>query len=244
MKSRIGWVDRSGQVRYTEGMKTWAILTLLLSWPAAWAVEKCDHDLESVMMYEQRILSQLKEGDAQMRKEARPAVMDALVCLIDVQQNSRDFTRYVANSFLQTFLGNGQVQGVPIDQRYKQVSDLLLKMAEYSKDPAHLLMLEAHSKGEWGLYALMCEKGSTAYCSDFLPDTKRITKQAPLVAASSMLLLKTAYFKLNGSQQRKVFERIRELYRSIDKEDTLKRRMIDSIYNEVLPSAPPLGMLG
>ncbi len=237
-------MDQSGQVRYNSDMKTCLILLLMMSWSTARAVEKCDHDLESVMMYEQRILSQLKEGDEHMRKEARPAVMDALVCLIDIQQNSLGFTRYVTNSFLQTFLGNGQVQGVPVDQRYKQVSDLLLKMAEYSKDPAHLLMLEAHSKGEWGLYALMCEKGSTAYCSDFLPDIKHISKQTPLVAASSMLLLKTAYFKLNGPQQRKVFERIRELYRTIDKEDTLKRRVIDSIYNEVLPSAPPLGMLG
>lgn len=205
--------------------------------------ESCDHDLESVTMHEQRALAVLKAADKVMSKEARMKVLESLTCLIEIQQKGEGLTKYIANSFLQTFLGAGQIKGVPLDDRYKQVSDLLVKMAEYSKDPAHMLMLEAHSKGEWGLYSLMCEKGSTEYCSDFLPEAGKISAQPPLIAASSMLLLKTAYFKLSGEQQRKVGQRIRSLYESIDKNDVLKRRVIESIYKDVFPAWQPLGLL-
>lgn len=193
------------------------------------------------MLHEQRILEAVKSD--KIAKAGAEEAFKSFMCLLEIQEKSEGYLKVLANSFLRPFMGSGQIAGVPLDQRYATVSRLLKRLTELNKDPVHTSLLEAHARGEWGLYKLFCEQGSVEYCSEFLPDEKLIGKMNSMTGASSMILLKVAYLKLRGPQQNKVAERLRNLYRTIGNEDQLKRRVIEDIYRELFSAPMPVGML-
>jgi hypothetical protein len=103
--------------------------------------------------------------------------------------------------------------------------------------------MAAHSRGSWGFYALFCEQGDVEFCTTFLPDESRVKEESPLLAASSMILLRKAFYVLKGKQKQEVADRIKQIYRDIPLDNSLKRKVIDQIYSEIFAPPTPLSLL-
>lgn len=88
-------------------------------------------------------------------------------------------------------------------------------------------------EGTWGYYERMCNPKDAESCIVFLPDEEQIKAESPIIGSSSMILLKNAYAKLAGEDRKFVETRIRNLYKSISKKETLKRKTIEQIYQEL-----------
>src|SRR6202000_807848 len=141
-----------------------------------------------------------------------------------------DDLKVLANSFLRPIFGGPQTPGLPNDHRYKIIADELTKISNHVSHPLDSGVMAAHSRGAWKLYALFCEQGDVEFCTTFLPDQNRIEEESPLLAPSSMLTLRQASHSLTGKQKEEVAERIRQIYKTLPVDNSLKRKVIDQIY--------------
>jgi hypothetical protein len=163
---------------------------------------------------------------------------DPLACILRMQEEADGFSRYMASSFLKDLMGGDQIAGVIKDARYKKVAKTLSELTLRSKTPLKDSVVAEFARGDWTFYKLFCEEGDTSFCSTFLPDESRVKREAPLLAAASLMRLKKAYHVLSGEEREKVAARIRNLYREIPIEEKLTRRFIDQIYLELFGPVP------
>jgi hypothetical protein len=144
----------------------------------------------------------------------------------------------MASSFLKTLMGGDQIAGVMRDARYKKVAQTLSELTLRNKTPLKNSVVAEFARGDWTFYKLFCEEGDTSFCSTFLPDESRVKREAPLLAAASLMRLKKAYHVLSGEEREKVAARIKNLYREIPAEEKLTRQFIDQIYLELFGPSP------
>jgi hypothetical protein len=196
---------------------------------------ECNLEAESLNRYEQDILNAADARD--YRKMAPP-----LACMLQMQTESDGMSRYMASSFLRPLLGGAQTPGLTKDPRYKVVSHVLEELAMHASDGVQRSFVTEFSQGDWRFYTLFCEQGNTEFCSIFLPDESKVSAEAPLLAAASMLRLRKAYQVLKGEQRELVAQRLKNLYRDIPRSSALKRKFIEQIYNELFPAPIPLSM--
>jgi hypothetical protein len=163
---------------------------------------------------------------------------DPLACILRMQEEADGFSRYMASSFLKALMGGDQIASVIKDARYKKVAKTLNELTLRSKTPLKDSVVAEFARGDWTFYKLFCEEGDTSFCSTFLPDESRVKREAPLLAAASLMRLKKAYHVLSGEEREKVAARIKNLYREIPVEEKLTRRFIDQIYLELFGPAP------
>lgn len=163
---------------------------------------------------------------------------DPLACILRMQEEADGFSRYMASSFLKALMGGDQIAGVIKDARYKKVAKTLSELTLRSKTPLKDSVVAEFARGDWTFYKLFCEEGDTSFCSTFLPDESRVKREAPLLAAASLMRLKKAYHVLSGEEREKVAARIKNLYREIPVEEKLTRQFIDQIYLELFGPAP------
>lgn len=126
------------------------------------------------------------------------------------------------------------------DRRYQVIADELTKISTHSKLDNSLMA--AHSRGAWGFYKLFCEQGDIEYCATMLPSEDQVKKESDLLAASSMLTLRKAYYILDGKQKDEIAARIRQIYRNLPLDKSLKRKVIDQIYSELFAPSLPLSL--
>ena len=201
----------------------------------------CELTAAALMKYERQILSLTEKFAQHDGTEFLKAVSPPLNCVLQIQEKGEDYLRILANSFLKPLLGGGQIQGVPSDPRYLKFSRAMTKVAEQSSNVLRDSLPAAHLRGAWGLYQGFCGPNNNSYCVDFLPSEDLIDRQSPLLGASSIIMLRQAYYVLDGKGREDVAHRIRNLYRKIPTSDHLKRKVISEIYQELFPQvANPL----
>ncbi|MGE3682611.1 MAG: hypothetical protein AB7G93_12870 [Bdellovibrionales bacterium] len=198
---------------------------------------ECDFEPEALNRYEHEILAAAQAGDA--KKLAAP-----LVCVLQMQTESEGIARYLSSSFLRPILGGSQTPGLAKDKRYELVAKALERLALRAPDVVQSSFLTEFSRGDWRFYTLFCEQGNTEFCSVFLPDANKVTGEPPLLAAASMMRLRKAYQVLKGEQREHVALRLKQLYRDIPASSSLKRRVIEQIYDELFRGETPLSRLG
>jgi len=90
---------------------------------------------------------------------------------------------------------------------------------------------------------LFCEQGNIEFCATMLPNENQVTTESPLLAASSMIMLRKAYYLLEGKQKAEIAARIKQIYRTLPLDKSLKRRVIDEIYSELFAPPVPLSLM-
>jgi len=213
----------------------WLLALAATATLAAHATEPCELSHNGLMKYEQRILVAADLFKRQHNSKQLLKITEPLACLLEIQEHGEGDLKIFANSFLRPILGGAQTPGVPTDPRYKIIADELTKISNHVTHPMDRGVLAAHSRGAWKLYALFCEQGDVEFCTTFLPDQNRIEEESPLLASSSMLILRQAYHSLSGKQKDEVAERIKQIYKTLPMDNSLKRKMIDQIYSELFP---------
>jgi hypothetical protein len=212
-----------------------AFALIAVTVPTLHASQSCDLSHDGLMKYEQRILTAADLFKKQHNSRQLLKITEPLACLLEMQERGEGDLKLFANSFLRPILGGAQTPGVPKDPRYKIIADELSKISNHVAHPLDSGVMAAHSRGAWKLYALFCEQGDVEFCTTFLPDQNRIEEESPLLASSSMLILRHAYHALTGKQKDEVAERIRQIYKTLPLDNSLKRKMIDQIYSELFP---------
>ena len=204
--------------------KTFLFLAALLA--GARAETPCERTEGAVFNHERVLL----DAAAHQRVEAmaRP-----LACLLDTQEHGEGRARLYAASVLRPLLGGSQLAGVMADRRYAQASRLIERMTAHAADPVADSVVSRYAGGDWTFYKLFCEEGNTDYCVAFLPDERKVRAESPLLAAAGILRLRKAYGVLRGPQREEVGQRIKTLYRDIPREDGLRRKFIDLVYEEL-----------
>lgn len=203
------------------------LLTVSLGIPTV-AFGDCDLDIDGVRKYEHRILNEKSTA-------ARTAAFD---CLFEIQQKADHEARYLANAYLRVLLGGPLVKDVPKNSKHQAIAKDLEELS--LKGDRTALQF---ANGDWQFYKLFCEEGNVAHCATMVPTEDLIEKQAPLIAAGSLLHLRQAYLVLNGQQKEQIAQRIRNLYDRIPKQAKVQRKFIDQIYAELFGPQIPLGML-
>jgi hypothetical protein len=223
--------------------KTIATLLFMILAFGANAERDCEQSEGALMRYESKILT--AAADFKKRHDGRSLlkITAPLTCILQIQEKSSGWLKYLANSFLRPIFGGPQIQGVPKDDRYEIVARELVKVSEHGSDLIDNSLMGAHARGAWGFYTLFCEKGDVEFCSSFLPDEEQIEIESPLLAASSMILLRKAYYVLKGKQKDEVAERIRQIYQHTPAGPGLKRQVIERIYSELFTRPVTLSLL-
>lgn len=191
--------------------------------------EPCEISSNALMKYEQRVLSAIAT--------APEKIDEPFKCLLEIQQKGQGETKYFAHKFLRPFMGGEMAKypGLKKDVRY----DLVTKRLE--KNPT--FAVEEFARGDWDFYKLFCEKGNVSFCADFVPDENNVQKDVPLLGAASILKLRQAYLVLSGEQRQVIAQRIRNLHKTIPASDSIKRRFIDQVFQELFGASEiPLGM--
>lgn len=195
--------------------------------------DDCVHTEDALRNYEARILNAAADFKKHTDSSKLLKITEPLSCILEIQEKSSGWLQYLANSFLRPIFGGAQIQGVPKDDRYAIIARELAKITQHSPDILNDSVVAAHSRGAWNFYKLFCEQGDIEYCVTFLPDEEQIKVQSPLLAASSMLMLRKAYSVLKGKQKEEVADRIRRIYDQTPAGPDLKRRVIEQIYSEL-----------
>lgn len=216
---------------FRTNARVWSFFLLIAFVATLNANEECELDFESLNRYESEILKAAADG--KYEKMAEP-----LACILKMQSEGGGLSQYLANSFLAPLMGAGNPAGIITDRRYKTVAKALEELSVRTADATRRSFVSEFSKGDWRFYTLFCEQGNTEYCSVFLPDEKKVKSEAPLMAAASMLRLKTAYSVLKGKQRELIAKRIKNLYREIPENDRLRRKFIEEIYRELFEEIP------
>ncbi|MGE0762342.1 MAG: hypothetical protein AB7N80_03590 [Bdellovibrionales bacterium] len=224
-------------------MKFLATLTLTAAMATPNPQIQCRFDQDALQGYEQEILVATQKYATQDHKEFLRKITPPLNCILDIQEKGEGFLKYLANSFLQPLLGGGQISHVPKDVRYQAFANKMRKISEKSPNPLTSSLPAAHARGAWGFYRGFCEPQNQSGCVEFLPPQDLIERQSPLLGASSMMLLRQAYFSTEGEGRNQIANRIRNLYLTTPRDQILKRQVIDKIYRELFPQ-PDLHTMG
>ncbi|MGZ3723134.1 MAG: hypothetical protein ACXVA9_09400, partial [Bdellovibrionales bacterium] len=179
----------------------------------ATANEVCDVSQNGLMKYEERVLVAADLFAKHHDSRNLLKITEPLACILEIQENGEGSIKYFANSFLRPIFGGPQINGVPKDRRYKIIADELTKISSHTKIDQSIFA--AHSRGSWGFYTLFCEQGNIEFCATMLPDENQVTTESPLLAASSMIMLRKAYYLLQGKQKDEVAARIKQIYRTL-----------------------------
>lgn len=212
-------------------MKLFILLSTLFV--GGFSSAECVMDSDALMKYEQEILNAAS-------KKKYVDIAEPLTCLLRMQNETEGFAKYLSSSFLRPLFGADLPAHLPKTSEYAEVEKVLTQLAQQSNDVLRNSFVSEFSKGDWSFYTLFCEEGNTSYCSDFLPDAQRVKGEPPLLAAASMLRLRKAYTVLKGSQQDLIASRLKKLYREIPKEDVLRRKFIDQIYEDLFENQIPM----
>ena len=224
-------------------MKAQILVLLSLTVASSFAHEKCETTQSALMKYEERILNAADQFNKSKDSRNLLKISAPLLCILEIQEMESGLVKYFANSFLRPIFGGPQINGVPKDPRYKIIADELTKISVHS---THLLddsIMATHSRGAWSFYSLFCEQGNVEYCTAFLPDEDRIKIESPLLAASSMIMLRKAFYLLKGKQKEEVADRIKQIYKTTPLDSALKRKVIEQIYSELFAPPIPLSLL-
>ncbi|MGZ5279881.1 MAG: hypothetical protein ACXWC9_08065, partial [Pseudobdellovibrionaceae bacterium] len=165
-----------------------------------------------------------------------------LQCLLHLHKSSSGITKSLTSRALRPLLGGDALAGRQLDAQTKQAADRLHKNALSASDVVHESFLSEFTQGTWGFYNLFCKPKNQEFCTLFLPDESQVKKESALLGSSSLILLRTAYLELKGSDRKLIESRIRNLYLSISKEDVLKRKVIEQIYQELFTIKVPLAL--
>lgn len=189
---------------------------------------KCVISEANLFGYESQILSlsRLPEDELASRIAA------PLHCILQIQEKGEGFLKYLANSFLRPLLGGPQVAILTPDPRYRKIAQSLMKSQGQGSEISRISIMAEHARGAWGFFADFCSSQNNSSCADFLPDEDQIRMQSPLLAASSMLLLRSAYLQVSGAQKEILATRIRKVFEQT-KAPGLTRNMIEQIYREL-----------
>jgi hypothetical protein len=202
------------------------------------AQAECENSVQALNRYEQEILSHAEElkVPSDVEKIAQP-----LRCMFDLQQNAPGMAKYMAEKYLNPFMGAPLPAAIKPSPAYLKVVAFLQGLTLSAVDPLADSVVSEYATGDWNFYHLFCEQGDTSYCPVFMPDEKQVKTQSPLLAAASLMRLRKAYQVLHGSSRDEVAQRLRRLYKNIPTGDKLQRRFIDQIYEELFNNHP-LGM--
>ncbi len=168
---------------------------------------------------------------------------EPLQCLLALHKNGSGILKSMAASALRPILGGKALAGRILDFKVKRVSKRLQTLALQADDLIHDSFLSKVSEGTWGFYDLFCKTKDKQFCTLFLPDETQIHTESSLAGSSSLIVLRTAYLSLNGSDRKFVEQRLRNLYLTISKRDALKRKTIEQIYGELFGMELPAGRL-
>lgn len=211
------------------------ILIQIFTSSSSWGFE-CNTEQNALVKYERALLesgSELPENEDKFKEQ----VKEPLTCLLNLYLKSEGFSKVVAANTLRPFLGGPLTEGMPADERYKKIFLALKEQALLTPSFAHALG-ETHAAATWEFYKLFCEENETEkniYCAEMLPPADLISNQEVFESVSSILLMRKAYYKLEGqiNAQRKVADKIREIRKKISNENRIERALIDEIYNEI-----------
>jgi hypothetical protein len=162
----------------------------------------------------------------------------SLQCLLTIHREASGILKSLAAAALRPLMGGMPLAGRKLNSQNKKTTEALIKKA-LDQDT----LLQDYATGTWGFYDLFCKEKTSEYCTLFLPDESQVLRESALIGSSSMLLLRTAYLHLQGSEKMIVEERLRQLYQRISSRDTLKRKTIDNIYQELFGIHIPLSRL-
>lgn len=196
---------------------------------------ECSFDFDSLRKYEKQILDAADSG--KIDQMAKP-----FQCILRMQMESQGLSNYMAHSFLGPLLGGEITPGLKKDVRYQKVTKALEKLSLKASHNLRNSFVTVFSQGEWKTYSLFCEQGNTSYCSDFMPDVKKIKEEPPLLAAASMLRLKQAYTVLKGPQKDLIASRLKKLFSEIPLNDPVRRKFIEEIHQELFEVQIPLSL--
>lgn len=209
-------------------------MKLVVSWlclsivALAAPTQKCVITESELVAYEHEILrASTLPQDQMLKKISRP-----MHCILQIQEKSEGFLKYLANSFLRPLLGGPQSNGLPLDKRYQTIAAALVRSENRLTDPLHNSIMTEHARGAWSFYSGFCRPDNQEACIDFLPDEGQIDQQSPLLAASSMMLLRSAYLELSGKPKEDLANRIRKVYEQT-KKPSLQRKVIEQIFLEL-----------
>ena len=198
----------------------------------------CDTSDDSMLGYQAEVLRSVEKNALDDRSWLK-SVEFPLSCLLIGQKENGGMSKYFAGSFLRPLLGAEEINGLPQDDRFKKVSEILARLTLKEENITQSSVLAEFAQGEWGFYS-PCDRKKNKACPIFLPDEKDIKDGAPLIAAASMMHLQKAYLALDGKEKREVEKRIKNLYRNIPRDSRLKRKVIDEIYAELFSPKIPL----
>jgi len=216
----------------TSLKKKWIIFVVMaLSTLQAQALV-CQDTPEGMYTYQDKILAMAKKN---VKIHAfTKSIEEPLLCLLQNYKNETGMTRYVAGACLRRLLGGAEIQGFQRGRSYDLVLKKLITQQISRKDLLKNSELSIYAMAQWEEYQPFC-KGITAEgdCVELLPDSHKIREQSELLGASSMMVLRSAYKQFSGQTKRRVEELIVRLYREIPKEQYLKRKVIEQIYQEM-----------
>jgi hypothetical protein len=198
----------------------------------------CDTSDDARLGYQDEILRSVEKNSLDDRSWLKN-VEYPLSCLLTGQKENAGMSKYFAGSFLRPLLGAEEIDGLPKDERFKKVSEIIARLTLKEENVTQSSVLAEFAQGEWGFYS-PCDRKKNKACPIFLPEEKDIKDGAPLIAAASMIHLQKAYLALEGKEKREVEKRIKNLYRNISAKDLLKRRVINEIYAELFAPKPRL----
>lgn len=216
---------------------------LFLGTTLVWPQEHCEIDYPTLARSEQKILSVTTQMQRQKNHFPLLQIQEPLQCILKIQEKAEGSLKLLANSFLRPLLGGPQNPGVPADARYQILARELTKLTAHAPDLMNSSIPAAHARGRWSFYALFCAKGNLEFCVDFLPNAEQINVESPVLAASSLMVLRQAYHSLKGNPREQVAARIKELYLHIPMDGSLKRKVIEQIYTEIFSPSIPLSLL-
>jgi len=213
-------------------MSAISIFILFLSFAlqaASFPAKNCEANADGIMQAHNGIL-------------ANQQTSEHLQCLLQIHKSSSGITKSLANRALRPLLGGSPLAGRQLDDKTRQAAERLHKNALTAPDVVHESFLTEFAQGTWGFYDLFCKPNHQEFCTLFLPDETQVKKESALLGSSSLILLRTAYLDLKGSDRKLIESRIRNLYFSISKEDALKRKVIEQIYQELFGVKVPLAL--
>jgi hypothetical protein len=209
------------------------LFALLQVSAVAWA-EPCELSIAQIMVYEHDVLSTIQSDFKKSEEQFWLKGLKPFMCLLQIHQSDDSALKFYADAFLRPLLGGPLTPGAEQDPRYKQLNKILLKSTLQSGDLLNQSWISRYAKGSWGLYEGFCNLSNNDDCKYFVPDEKLIGNQSDLLAASSMLLLRSAYYSVDGKSRSDIAARIKTLYRITPKSNELQRRVIEAIYSEML----------
>lgn len=207
-------------------MMHWMLIFFLF--PLQLASAECEFSPEGIMKVQRQILRQAET--VKKSTDLAHAVRGPLDCLLKIQLKGPGLLRPLASAALRPLLGGQALQGTTNDSRHEKIAKALTATSLQDRK-----FLKKYTRGQWSYYDLFCKLKDQSNCGVFLPSDKQIQEESPLIGASSLLLLRSAYKILHGKPKQQVAQQIKDLHQKITDSDPLKKQVIDEIYQEFFP---------